>query len=491
MSRSNCVTSLLVGVALSLAAAVAAADAPRYTVSLDGTTLQAQVELCLAHAHQQLTFEADSPSAMHFVDGIKRSGKGSIEAGDGEWNAPDWAAGECLSYRADLAGIAATHDQDIGWKVGEDIVTAPQLWLLHPDVQGDDDADLSITLPDGMAVSAPWQRVGRDGASTHFHIVSTPPSWSAAVAFGHFSEERIELPGGVLRLTILSGTDAEQRKKLHDWLAHVSRAVLSAYGRLPLADVQVLMIPVGQLGMAQRTVARFAPRAVHFGQSIRGEGNALELLVDQTRPASEFDSDWIAVHELSHLMHPYLGDRGSWVSEGLATYYQTILRGRAGLLTRTQTWDRLRQGFIDNDGKQYDVPLDQAAAAMHRNHDYQRIYWSGAAFWLTVDRDLRRDSGGKLSMALALSRFRDCCLPSHRQWRPQDFFARLDGLLGVETFSKRYREFAALKQFPDWKKVYADLGIRDDAAGHVEFVADAPDAAARDQIVAPGQATSD
>jgi hypothetical protein len=69
---------------------------------------------------------------------------------------------------------------------------------------------------------------------------------------------------------------------------------------------------------------------VHFGQSIRGQGNALELLVDPTRPAAEFADDWTAVHELSHLMHPYLGDRGTWLAEGLATYYQNVLRRAPG-----------------------------------------------------------------------------------------------------------------------------------------------------------------
>ena len=47
--------------------------------------------------------------------------------------------------------------------------------------------------------------------------------------------------GGVLRLSILHGADAEQRAKLHDWLSHVSHAVLSAYGRLPLADATAVI----------------------------------------------------------------------------------------------------------------------------------------------------------------------------------------------------------------------------------------------------------
>jgi hypothetical protein len=226
-----------------------------------------------------------------------------------------------------------------------------------------------------------------------------------------------------------------------------------------------------------------------FGQSIRGEGNALELLVDPSRPMSEFEDDWVAVHELSHLMHPYLGDSGSWLSEGLATYYQNVLRARAGLLTPVQGWDRLKEGFEDQRDA-YSTSLQESARDMHATHDFRRIYWSGAAFWMTVDTDLRRDSGNKLTLDLALSRFRDCCLPAYNRWQPDDFVAKLDSLLGTHTITARYREFADMRKFPDWKKIYAALGIRD-AGGHLHLDTDAPDAALRDAIMAPRAASKD
>ncbi len=476
--------SRLLLTSLLVTGAATAADEPRYAVTLDGQTLLAKVELCLAEAHAHVRFAADSEWAMRFVGGVARSSGGAVEDDDdGAWAAADWKPGECLSYHVDVGAVAAAHNQDVGWRVGDDLVVAPQLLLLRAEAGEGADAELSLDLPADWSISAPW-REHADAARTrkhakseadarkniHFTIPYTPSDWSAAVAFGHFSEERIPLPGGVLRLTILDGADAEERAKLHDWLAHVSRAILSAYGRLPLPDVQVLMIPLSGHG-----------KAVMFGQSIRGQGNALELLVDPTQPVADFDKDWIAVHELSHLMHPYLGDRGSWLAEGLATYYQNVLRGRAGLLTPAQAWDRLREGFTDNAGKHYATSLSDAAATMHRTHDYRRVYWSGAAYWLTVDRDLRRDSDGKLELGLALSRFRDCCLPAHREWPPQEFVAKLDELAGVETFSRRYREFAALREFPEWEKVYEDLGVR--TGEHIEFDPDAPDAAVRDRIM--------
>jgi hypothetical protein len=68
--------------------------------------------------------------------------------------------------------------------------------------------------------------------------------------------------------------------------------------------------------------------------------------------------------------------------------------------------------------------------------------------------------------------------------------AKLDELLGEQKFSQRYCEFAKMRQFPDWEKLYAELGIRMDAE-HLVFVAGAVHAAAREQITAPRKDTSD
>jgi hypothetical protein len=458
-------------------ALAADAEAPQYRAVFDADFHRVQVHACLRDAHARVSFATDSEWAKRFISEVARDSARALSADESGWSANDWHAGECLSYRADLAAIAAERKPDVGWRAGEDIVVAPQLWLLRVDGQ-EEDARISIDLPAGWSISAPWQQLTRDdkapkGTSILFRIPNTPADWSASVAFGHFDEKRIELPGGVLRLAILGGVDPTQRDKLEHWFGRVARSVLGAYGRLPLADVQVLMLPVGARG-----------QAVVFGQSVRGQGNALHLLIDPSRPEAEFDEDWMAVHELSHLMHPYLGDRGSWLAEGLATYYQNVLRARGGLLTVAQAWDRLAEGFQRGAAAAGADTLEQTAANMHRTHAFQRVYWAGASFWLTVDRDLRRTSDGKIGLDTALSRFRDCCLPAYRQWQPEEFVARLDSLAGTTLIASRYREFAAMREFPQWRALYADLGIRD-GDGHLTFDAAARDAAIRDAIMRP------
>jgi hypothetical protein len=462
-------------------AAAAPVELPVYRIAFDAQMTRADVQLCLDRAHARVEFSPDSPRAMRFFTAMRRSDTGKLDTIGSPWRADHWHAGECLAYSADIGAIADQHS-DVGKRFGSSLVTDPQHWLLRADVQGPPGAEATVELSEGWSISAPWRELGRDGRSIRFHIPDSPPDWSASVLLGHFDEQRIELPGGVLRVAILLD-DEKQRAKLLAWLRKVGQALLSAYGRLPVADVQISVVPVDDTSLPFRFAAFLQPSAVLGGESARGQGNALQLIVDPDRPETEFAEGWTAIHELSHLLHPYLGDRGSWLGEGLATYYQNVLRARAGLLTSAQAWDRLAGGFRRGAQGPHADTLEQAAASMGKSYAFLRVYWSGAAYWLTVDSDLRRASGGKLTLDSALSHYRDCCLPSYREWRPEQFVAKLDALLGVQTFSRRYREFARMKQFPDWQAQFRQLGVHAGDDG-VTFDADAPDAAIREAITA-------
>ena len=138
---------ILLMLALTGCPPVLAQDAPRYTVTFVAGAQRADVRLCLAKAHADVTFGADSGWAMRFIDAPGRDGGGNVTAGERGWNAADWKAGECLRYHADLRAIAQEHKPDVGWQLGSDFIAAPQLWLLRPDVQGKADAELRIELP--------------------------------------------------------------------------------------------------------------------------------------------------------------------------------------------------------------------------------------------------------------------------------------------------------------------------------------------------------
>jgi hypothetical protein len=243
-------SALLLATKFAIAAPL---EMSEYKVKFDAPTRVAMVRLCLPQAHENVRFAADSAWAMRFVSELARSGSGAVETDDGGWRAKQWRAGECLSYRADIGAIAKSDKIDVGWQMGEDLVAAPQLWLLRVD-DAEGDAHIEIELPPGWAVSAPWreeqhpavvaanssamparsrgqvtstattQPSAAQGSTALFTIPHTPADWSAAVAIGRFTEERIALPGGVLRLTILHGGDATQRAALRKCLRQAAAA---------------------------------------------------------------------------------------------------------------------------------------------------------------------------------------------------------------------------------------------------------------------------
>ena len=111
------------------------------------------------------------------------------------------------------------------------------------------------------------------------------------------------------------------------------------------------------------------------------------------------------------------------------------------------------------------------------------IYWSGAALALTADVELRRESGGAMSLDRVLGAFAAEALPSPERWRAAEFFARLDALAGTRTFTRLLRRFESTPGIEDLGALWAELGVRVGAdPGQVELV-DAPGAAIRRRIM--------
>ncbi|GMV28128.1 MAG: hypothetical protein AMXMBFR59_02530 [Rhodanobacteraceae bacterium] len=443
--------------------------ATHYALRYDPGAERMHVRLCIDKAAARREFRLHRGGAAH-IEALARE-QGSVERiGEARWRAADWRAGECLGYTARIGQIADSRDRDVGSRVGDTLLVAPQQWLLRAD--DDAAANVDVSLPSGHAFAPPWPTRSGDAVARTYVITPTPFAWSALVAIGRFEETSIRLPGGEVRLAVLGAPTVAQRATLHQWIRNALAAAASGYGELPLPQAQVVLLPGDTRG-----------RVVGFGQSLRGQGNAVHIWVDPDAPIARLDADWTAVHEFSHWAHPYLGDDGVWLAEGLASYWQNVLRARGGLLTPQQAWEQLDAGFSrGRRAPDYGLTLAELSDAMHARRAYHAVYWSGAAFWLETDLALRRASAGALSVDEALRRFRACCLADKREWRAAEFVAKLDALIGSDVFVTHYRAFAGRRGFPSLDATYARLGLRRDATGRLRLV-DAADAAIREAIM--------
>jgi hypothetical protein len=265
-----------------------------------------------------------------------------------------------------------------------------------------------------------------------------------AVARAESVDERVlRADDTELRIAVIGVEDQARVELLHRWAAEAARATLTASGRFPLKSARARVF--------QR--ASRSDEAVPWGQTSRRGEVAVLLYVRPDAGLDELRADWTAVHEFSHLYHPYLGDDGRWLAEGLASYYQNVLRARAGLLAPEEAWRRLEGGFARGRRATQDVPLADIGRSRGAT---MRIYWAGAAYWLDADLALRKRGS---SLDAVLDRHARCCLKGTASMTPMEFVAALDEAGGDGVFFRLYRDYSASREFPSQQAAYRTLGI--------------------------------
>lgn len=439
--------------------ASAAGAAPRwdFVARLNPAAERLVLRGCADQAIADLRLRAGDDAAAYLkvmtrADGIE------LDAVDGSVRARNWRVGECFTAEIDLKSAGEADRWGLGRVPDLYYRIPPERWFWRP-WQIDPESSIRFELPDGWSASVPWTPSG----NRSYRLGATPRDWPAQTAFGRFPEHTLALPGGQLRVALLPLVDATVQERMFDWFRSNSALLLSNDGRLPLPDTQVLIVPLP--GMSS---------AVPWGQVSRGGGAAVTLFVGAAAGRQRWQDDWTLAHELAHLQHPYLGDRGRWLAEGLGSYYQNVWRARHGDFSATEGWRRLDAGFARG---RADGPGPALELAGGRGST-MRVYWSGAAFWLQADLALRAHGS---SLDAALAAFRDAHLPSARAWEPAEFIAALDRKLPAAGLSSHYRQYATLRDFPDLGDAYQTLGLNPDGLPD----SDLPAHPLRDAIMRP------
>ena len=457
--------------------AAAAAGSPHYTVSTDERLGYLDVKACFVGSLPQRLTAGDerAPALLRDPRFQAHDNVVALRPQGSTLRLPNSDAPACVQYRVDLDAIGKRQWRSAGWRTRGAIVLDPALWLWTPDgLPKTSHWRLDFVLPPGFDVSAPWKRLGRQQQTVTYDMHERLSGRGARMAIGRFRVESIELPGGRFRYALLPGDPAADAGATRRWVTSGGRALVSAYGRLPVPDVQLLVVPIGR-----------GREPVPWGEVQRGGGDAVHLYIDQRRPAKEFMTDWVLVHELSHLLHPVIDARDRWLSEGIASYYQNVLRARTGLRSAQWAWNALHAGFERGiHGTPRGRTLAEVSETMMRDHSFMRVYWSGAAIALLADVELRRRTAGAQSLDTALAALADCCLPAERSWSARELMQRLDQQTGTDVFVTLYRKYVDSDHFPDLKAVYAELGLRPISDSALRLDPAAPEAAICQAIMA-------
>lgn len=332
---------------------------------------------------------------------------------------PDPESGDCwlvrgggaqpqLRYRVDVKGMAARYGQpDYAEHIGATFVVNDQSSLLHVwPLPSGVPIDLELRLPTGTPLALPWQQVGptqavSDGGraveSRMYQLDSAQLDGGSYLVFGPLLRDT-----GVLQLTAgdakapgtangLSPTrepqahlyllDLPRRASdvaLRGWIGAALGAVARFYGDLMPRDSVVTLIPTGQ-----------SEDSGIFGTVLRPSRPSAIIFFGGRSQAPGLHEDWLAVHELFHMGNPLLARRLPWLVEGFTTYYEEVLRARAGAVPREQTWEDLRSGFERNCQPRGGQSLSEDSEHLHETHRYGRVYWGGACMAFVLDVAIR------------------------------------------------------------------------------------------------------
>lgn len=432
--------------------ALAAAGAIEYRITTDPGLRDLTVDMCIA---------SPPASARLRVPGALRKTISGIVAIAADGSEHPLASGAntielprepftCIRYDVALPRDARnTRHADVHWH-GDAALIALNRILLRPAWQQSwSNSRLRFDLPDSIAVAAPGRKPDPTAAQPEFVLQDRPHTWHGDIALGKLANTELDVRGTRMRVSIVGGADARKVALLNDWIETGANAVAGLYGRFPVSDVQVFVVPLAA-----------GPDPVPWGEVVRGGGDVVHLYVDGSRSLDELNANWVLCHELSHLLHPYVSADGSWLPEGIATYYQNVLRARAGMLEPANAWRKLASGF--SRGRQQtsgERSLVDSTAALMRAGQYMRVYWSGAAIALLADVELRQLTGGVMSLDRVLDELANCCLPASKRWRPDALLRKMDTIAGTGTFMRLYERYVNNPVFPDVESTFEALGL--------------------------------
>jgi hypothetical protein len=368
-----------------------------------------------------------------------------------------------LSYVVDLAQLAGRgHDFDRAARVGASFIATMSSVLLVPEpLTTDIPVTVHVTAASPLSLSV---GLARDTAPNTYRLMAHEIPVATYFAFGKLTQRTLDIDGARLEVTALDGALDQSFDDVNAWIAKSAGAVRDFYRAFPVPRANVLVIPSP------------GRDSVVFGKVLPESEPGVALLLGQHATRKALYSDWILVHELFHLGFPSFFDEGKWLDEGLATYYEPIIRVRAGLYTETELWDELSSK----------MPQGLPAFTEHgleKADDFRGIYWGGALACLLADVTARQRDPQR-GLEVGLRALREAGGNACEVWSLAEAIGAVDHVLGAPTLEPIARAHAQHGSAFDLPALFSALGVKRDAQGAVQLSDDAPLAAVRRAITA-------
>jgi hypothetical protein len=247
-----------------------------------------------------------------------------------------------------------------------------------------------------------------------------------------------------------------------EWVRRSAEIVSRYYGRFPSTSVTVRIITESGEG-------------VRGGKTFANPDAFIRMQVGSAVTQAQLESDWVLVHEMTHLALPDTGEEHAWLSEGLATYVEGVARVQAGNRSEADVWAEELRSMPRGLPQADDRGLDHT-------HTWGRTYWGGAMFCLLADVEIRRQTQLRFGLQDALRAVLRASGGLSSEWPIERVLRTGDGAVGTRTLEDLYARMKDSPVTPDLMALWQQLGVQADGAG-VRLDDRAPLAAVRRAIM--------
>jgi hypothetical protein len=372
-----------------------------------------------------------------------------------------------IRYRVDLDAVARDADSfDVAQRIGRTLIAPVSTWLLHPDpLRTDVEVTLDVETPGGVSFTTGLERSGHG-----YRIAAHEIPVGTYALFGRFASTTAVLPArreragdAELEVAIADGALDESAETMTAWVRESAAAVGHFWRGFPVPRVLVTLIPVP------------GRHRILFGKVLPESAPGVVILVGQHVRREQLREDWILVHELFHLGVPSFSGEGKWFDEGLATYFEPIIRARAGWRSEESVWSEFVRA----------MPLGLRAideTGLENAERYGEIYWGGAIVALLADVEIRRKTAGARGLEDGLRAVLAAGGDASEVWPLDRTLEVSDRGCGVDALIPLARAHARGARHVDLEAVWRSLGIVTHD-GSVSLRSDAPLASVRERIV--------
>ncbi len=390
--------------------------------------------------------EADSELIADAVANVE-SDRGKTQRRSEAFLLSEPAGAATFRYQIDLDRLAQLKpDIDIAFRSGRSLLAPGSSFLLYPlPLDVGIGVRVRVKTPPGVDFATGLEREG-----DHFKLEAHEIPVATYSAFGTLGRAKFALDGGKseIELVVLDGELAVSLETLAQFAEARARAVAEFYGGFPAPHSVLTVVPIK------------GRDEVVFGKLLPESAPGVVLLVGSRATQAALHDDWVLVHEFFHIGVPSFFREGKWFDEGLATYFEPIIRVRAGLLDPTAAW------------REFALEMPRALTALTRDglehtQSYTGMYWGGAIFCLLADIEARSRSRGRVGLEDGIRRAHAAGGHAWDVWTLDKTLRSADHAFSEPILARLAARYSNHPEALDIEATFRELGISRTGAGVV------------------------